>query len=148
MNWLQRMVARRDSPEPPPPPPGPRDLQIATAALLLEVSGADDRVDEAERAEIRRALGAAFGLAPEDLAGVLESAGQRAGEAVSLHEITRLLDRAFTAEQKGAVIELLFRVAFADAFLDGEEELLIRKAATLLHVEHPEFVAVRKRAQS
>ncbi len=147
MSWLQRMVARGDAPE-PLPPPGLRDLQIATAALALEVSGADDRVEESERAEIRRALGAAFGLAPEELAGVLNAAQRRTGEAVSLYELTRLLDRAFTVEQKGTVVELLFRVAYADAFLAGEEEHLIRKVATLLHVEHPAFVAARRRARS
>ncbi len=147
MRWLTRIVARGEAPA-PLPPPSPRDLQIATAALLLEVSEADDRVDDTERAEIRRALGSAFGLAPDDLAGILESAGRSAGNAVSLHEITRLLDRAFTSGQKATVIELLFRVAFADTFLAGDEEYLIRKVATLLHVEHPEFIAARRRASA
>ncbi len=146
MSWLERITSRRETPE-PLPQPGPRDIQIATAALLIEVSGADDRVEETESAAIQRALGTAFGLAPEELASLLEAAERRTGEAVSLYELTRLLDRAFTADQKATVIELLFRVAFADAFLAGEEEHLIRKVATLLHVEHPAFLAARARAK-
>ena len=58
------------------------------------------------------------------------------------------MDRAFTGEQKATVVELLFRVAFADGRLAGEEEHLIRKAATLLHVEHPAYLAAKARARA
>ena len=153
MGWISDLVRgrtgpRKDTPAAPPPPPSPRDVQIATAVLLLEVSAADHEVDERESRAILESLRTAFALAPEETADIVELAGRRSREAVSLYEFTRLVDRGFTPEQKATVIELAFRVAFADGWLAGEEEHLIRKLATLLHVEHPAFIAAKLRAQA
>ena len=130
------------------PPPGPKEVQIATAVLLIEVSAADHEVDPREREAIVAGLESAFGLSPDETAEVVEVAGNRSADSISLYEFTRLVDRAFTPEQKGTVIELLFRVAFADGRLAGEEEHLIRKAATLLHVERPAYLAAKTRART
>lgn len=150
MGWIRDFAGGRRRPDetgPPPPPPSPRDVQIATAALLVEASAADHQVDERETQAILAGLQSSFALSPEETAEVVEVAGRRSSKAVSLYEFTRLVDRAFTREQKATVIELLFRVAFADGRLAGEEEHLIRKVATLLHVEHPAFIAARLRAK-
>ena len=150
MGWIRDLVAGRpgrQAPAGPLPPPDPGDVRIATAVLLIEVSAADDEVDPRETEAIVAALRDAFGLSAGETGEVVALAGKRSREAVSLYEFTRLVDRAFTREQKATVIELLFRVAFADGRLVGEEEHLIRKAATLLHVEHPDFIAARMRAK-
>ena len=122
-------------------------MQIATAVLLLEVSAADHEVDEREKQEIVRSLESAFALTPEETAEIVELAGRRSAEAVSLYEFTHLVDRSVAKEHKATIIELLFRVAFADGWLAGEEEQVIRKVATLLHVEHPAFIAAKLRAK-
>ena len=150
MGWISDLASggRRRRPEQvPPPPPSPRDVQIATAVLLLEVSAADHEVDEREKQEIVRSLESAFALTPEETAEIVELAGRRSAEAVSLYEFTHLVDRSVAKEHKATIIELLFRVAFADGWLAGEEEQVIRKVATLLHVEHPAFIAAKLRAK-
>ena len=58
-----------------------------------------------------------------------------------------MVDRSLAKEHKATIIELLFRVAFADGWLAGEEEHVIRQVATLLHVEHPAFIAAKLRAK-
>ena len=85
--------------------------------------------------------------APEETAEIVAVAGRRSAEAVSLYEFTRLVDRSLAKEHKATIIELLFRVAFADGWLAGEEEHVIRQVATLLHVEHPAFIAAKLRAK-
>ena len=149
MGWISDLVSggRRRPEHAPPPPPSPRDVQIATAVLLIEVSAADHDVDERESREIVRSLESAFALSPEETAEIVDIAGRRSAEAVSLYEFTRLVDRTLAGEHKETVIELLFRVAFADGWLAGEEEQIIRKVATLLHVEHPAFIAAKLRAK-
>ena len=138
----------RDAGGEPPPPPDPGEVRIATAVLLLEVSAADHEVDARERRAAADALADAFGLSAGEAAGILAEATRRAAEAVSLYEFTRAVDRSFSPAQKVTVIELLFRVAFADETLAGEEEHLIRQAARLLHVPHAGFIAARQRAQA
>ena len=149
MGWISRLTgnAPRRAPQAPPPPPEPRDFQVATAALLLEVSAADHEVEEREREAILNSLRTAFGLSTGETAEILKAASRRTEKAVSLYEFSRLVDRSFTPAQKATVIELAFRVAFADEHLAGEEEHLIRKLATLLHVEHAAFIAAKLRAR-
>ena len=149
MGWIGDLVSggRRRPEHSPPPPPSPRDVQIATAVLLLEVSAADHDVDERERRAIVQSLESAFALSADETAEIVRLAGRRSSEAVSLYEFTRLVDRSLTKQHKATVIELLFRVAYADGWLAGEEEQVIRKVATLLHVEHPAFIAAKLRAR-
>ena len=149
MGWISDLVkgGRRRPEHSPPPPPSPRDVQIATAVLLVEVSAADHDVDERETREIVRSLESAFALTPEETAEIVAVAGRRSTEAVSLYEFTRMVDRSLAKEHKATIIELLFRVAFADGWLAGEEEHVIRQVATLLHVEHPAFIAAKLRAK-
>ena len=148
MGWITDLTrSRRRDPETPPPPPETRDVKIATAALLLEVSAADRKVEERETRTILSSLEAAFGLTPAETAEILRAASRRTEEAVSLYEFSRLVDRSFTAAQKATVIELAFRVALADEHLAGEEEHLIRRLATLLHIEHAAFIAAKIRAR-
>ena len=128
MGWISDLVSggRRRPDSSPPPPPSPRDVQIATAVLLLEVSAADHDVDERESREIVRSIESAFALSADETAEIVEIADQRSSEAVSLYEFTRLVDRSLSREHKATIIELLFRVAFADGWLAGEEEQVIR----------------------
>ncbi len=148
MSWLRDFMGGRSPSEAPPPPPSPREIHTATAVLLLEVSRADHEVDERERRAILAGLASAFSLTEEETAEVVAIAGKRSAEAVSLYEFTRLVDRSFSRAEKERVVEALFRVAFADETLAGEEEHLIRKVATLLHVEHPAYIAAKLRARS
>lgn len=149
MGWISDLVSggRRRPDSAPPPPPSPRDVQVATAVLLLEVSAADHDVDAREEREIVRSLESAFALTPEETAEIVGVAGRRSAESISLYDFTRLVDRSLSKQHKATVIELLFRVAFADGWLAGEEEQVIRKVATLLHVEHPAFIAAKLRAK-
>ncbi len=149
MGWMSDLIgSRRREAAVPPPPPRLRDLQIATAALLLEVSGADHDRGKREKKAILRSLQTAFGLDEAETVDVVAAADRRTGDAVSIYEFSHLVDRSFRADQKALVIELAFRVAFADERLAGEEEHLIRRLATLLHVSHDAFIAAKLRARA
>ncbi len=160
MGWISDLISPKRGEASPPrwqsaaaaapreEAPDAREVRIATAVLLLEVSQADHEVDDRERRAAAQALQSAFGLSAEETSGVLAEADRRSAESVSLYEFARAVDRSFSAAQKATVIELLFQVAFADATLAGEEEHLIRKAASLLHVSHSAFIAAKARARA
>ena len=56
------------------------------------------------------------------------------------------INSGFTREQKLALIEQMWRVAYADGDLDKYEEYTIRKLSDLLYVEHHEFIRAKLRA--
>ena len=127
---------------------GEHALQLAAAALLFEVVRADGEVKPEERTVMQAAVQSTFGLAAEETAELIELAEQESRTAVSLYEFTRIIDTAFSPEQKKRVVELLWLVTFADTYKDAQEEHLVRKIAGLLHVPHPDFIDAKIRARS
>lgn len=115
-------------------------LQLATAALLIEVSRADFEVADEERSAILEALRTSFGLDESETEQLIALAEEQVRQSVSIYEFAHLCDRGFTPEQKKHIIGLLWEVAFSDERLDEGEEYLIRKVAKLLHVPHRDFI--------
>ena len=120
--------------------------QLATAALLLEMSRADFDAKPEEREAVRRAVEQTFGLGKEETETLVELAEQEVADATSLYQFTRLINDHFDAEEKAHVVELLWRVAYADGSLDKYEDHLARRVADLLHVPHKTFIRAKHRA--
>jgi uncharacterized tellurite resistance protein B-like protein len=109
---------------------------------------ADDEVKDEERTVMRGAIQGTFGLSREEAEELIALAEQESRQAASLFEFTRLVDEAFSAEQKKRIVELLWLVCFADAEKHPLEEHLVRKIAGLLHVKHPDFIDAKIRARA
>ena len=124
-----------------------RALQLATAALLIEISRADFEVADEERVAIEEALTRSFDLSEDETREIIELAQAEVDESVSLYEFTRLVDTSFTRDQKKHIIGLLWEVAFSDDRLEEHEEYLIRKIAKLLHIDHSDFIVEKLRAK-
>lgn len=121
--------------------------QLATAALLFEISRADYDIKGAERDAVSAAVRRAFGLTPEETAELVRLAELEAEQSTSLYEFTRLINEHFSKAEKQHVVELLWHIAYADRHLDKYEEHLIRKIADLIHVPHRAFIRAKQRAR-
>ncbi len=124
-----------------------RAQRLATAALLIEVSRADLEVKDEERAMVAESVARIFDLSPDETAELIRLAEEEVRSAVSLYQFTRLIDKDFSMDRKKQIVELLWRVAFADDEKDRYEEHLIRRIADLLHVPHDDFIQAKLRAQ-
>lgn len=122
-----------------------RALQLATAALLLEVARADYHVAKDERHVIVNAVQEMFGLSPQETAELVALAESEMEDATCLYEFTRLVNDHFDHEQKLKVVENLWQVAFANLDKDKYEEHLIRRVCDLIYVSHKDFVRLRER---
>jgi len=120
-----------------------RALHLATAALLIEVTRADYQVELSEQKAVVAAVQDLFGLTVQETDELIALAEQEARQSVSLFQFTELVDRQFTAEQKVRVVEMMWRVAYADRHKDKYEEHVVRKVAELLHVPHSAFIRAR-----
>jgi uncharacterized tellurite resistance protein B-like protein len=124
-----------------------RSLELATAALLIELTRADFKVQEAERRAVEEAVRRVFDLSAEKTEEIIRLAREEASKSLSIYEFTHLIDRGFPIEKKTYIVELLWRVAFSDSELEQHEEYLIRKIAKLLHVRHEDFIDAKIRAR-
>ncbi len=126
---------------------GDHALNLATAALFIEVVRSDFQVKEEEKRAVEASLGQLLDLSNDETAELIQLAEQEADESVSLFEFTSLVHNNFSPEKKARMMELLWRVAFADGRLDHHEEHLMRKIQRLLHVPQKDYIATKLRAR-
>jgi uncharacterized tellurite resistance protein B-like protein len=122
-------------------------LRLATAALLIELTRADFEVKDEERRAVEEGVRRTFGLTEAETAELIGMAEEQVRRAVSIYEFTHLIDQGFSEEQKKRLVELLWRVALSDSRIEAHEEQLIRKAASLIHVRHKDFIDAKIRAR-
>lgn len=122
-------------------------LQLATAVLLVEVMRSDTTLQASERDAVLSALTQRFSLTPDELDLLLELAQHTAKEAHDYHQFTDRINTHFSHPQKVAMVESLWRVAYADGHLDAHENHAISKIAGLLHVTHGEYIAAKLHAK-
>jgi uncharacterized tellurite resistance protein B-like protein len=122
-------------------------IQLATAALLIEVARIDSASTEGERAAVLHAVREKFGIPGAEAAALIELAEAEVSQAHDYFQFTSLVNRHFSAEQKLRIIELMWRVAYADAELSAHENHLMRKIGDLLHIPHGDYIAAKMRAR-
>jgi len=122
-------------------------IELATAALLLEVSRADGEISADERGAATRALQGKFHLSQEETTALLQLAEAEVREASDTFQFTSLVNKRFTRGQKIRVIELMWQVAYADGARDVFEDHVIRKLADLLYVDHGDYIAAKLKAR-
>lgn len=120
-----------------------RRVQLACAALLIELMKTDARIDERETETLTRVLGSTFGLGQETLRELVRLADDEANNATSLYEFTSLINSEYEYEDKLKLIENMWRIAFADGELDKYEDHLIRKTSELIYVRHSDFIQTK-----
>ena len=118
--------AASDDGAPSPPQSDEEALQLATAVLLVHVMRADNQVDQDERSEVIRGVREAFGLTDDGALALIIAAESQADAAISLHPLTTLLNNELDLAQRTHIIELMWRVVYADGHKDDEEEYLVR----------------------
>ena len=122
-------------------------LDLATAVLLVEVSRADFEQDASEAAAIRHLLLEFLSLTEAAVDELLRQAHQEADQLVSLQHVTRWMNEALDQQAKLHVIELMWRVVYADGHKHHYEEHLLRQVAELLYVPHADFIRARHNAE-
>ena len=132
---------------PAPQERGEHSLELATAVLLVEVMRADPALGEAERVSVAQALRGRFAMQPDEVDRLVELAHETSRSANDFYAFTSVINERFRHEEKVHVVELMWRVAYADGHLDAHERHLISKVADLLHVTHGEYIAAKLHAK-
>ena len=120
-----------------------RVLEMAAAALLIEVSKADFQIDEAERRAVINAMRVVFKLGDEEIHELTEEAERTSEDATSFYGFTRVINDQCSHDEKLKLLEQFWRIAYADGRLDKYEDHRIRRISELLHLSHREFVQMK-----
>jgi len=118
-------------------------IQLAAAALLIELSRADFQRAPEEQQAIETALQKSFKLSDEQLAKLIDLAEQENRDATSLYQFTNLIKDEYSLEQRFQLVKMLWQVAMADGELSKYEDHLIRKIAELIYLPHSQFIQAK-----
>lgn len=121
-------------------------LQLASAALMIEVLYADHSFGTRELETLREVLQEHFELGPQDADRLIQLADEERIEATDYYQFTSLINECYTQPQKRELITRLWQMAYADNSIHKFEEHLVRRLADLLHVPHSAFMQSKHRA--
>jgi uncharacterized tellurite resistance protein B-like protein len=127
-------------------PLAPEDCRLALGALMVRLSRADDHYSAAERAKIERTLALRYGLDPGAAAALRTEAERAEAAAPDTVRFTRVIKEAVPYEERLAVIEALWRVAFADG-IAADERGFLRLVANLIGVTDRDSGLARQRME-
>lgn len=117
------------------------------AYILSRVAHADLETSAAETRAMERIVAEHGGLPEEQAVLVVEMARShnRIFGGTDNFLVTRAFREMATQEQKLALLDCLYAVSSADHAISSTEDNEIRRIATELRVEHPDWIAVRSR---
>lgn len=127
--------------------PNEQSLAIAAACLLLEVARSDTEQDHLEFEAIRSVLESRFAVDKSMTDELLDAAESQVEEAHDLFQFTKIINDAFSYQQKEHLLFAMWQVAFADGALAAIEDHIIRRIAGLLHLPHEDFIRLKLRAK-
>lgn len=121
--------------------------QLAAAALMIEVGTIDENFDNTETQALTAELRRQFELDADTLQQLVDRARAERNDSTSLYQFTRLVNDAFSPEEKCQLLLGMWRVAFADGNLDKYEEHIIRRISELIYVPHKDFIRTKHAAR-
>lgn len=121
--------------------------EVAAAALLVEAALADGIYADIESDQIALILLESFDFDAARADAVLAQGETLAEEAVDAHQFTKHVKK-LPMNQRIAIIEGLYLVAFADGEKCPIEDAFIRQVAGLLYIEDVPRAGARKRAEA
>jgi uncharacterized tellurite resistance protein B-like protein len=124
-----------------------RHLQMAAAALMVCVVRADQASRQDEHRVLEKAICRTIGVDADTAARIVRVAEERLGSETPFADFLQLLNDGCTDAEKKSVLEALWRIAFADAELQGHEEYLVRKVARYLGLSTADLVETKLKAR-
>ncbi len=121
------------------------DYRVAAAALLVHVATLDHDLTGPARRRLRDLLMAQFSLTDALTDELIEAAMAADREAVDFYHFTSLLMRTLDEEGRLRVVEMLWRMAFADGAISEFEDNMMWRVADLLAVSPQDRIALRQK---
>ena len=121
------------------------ETQLAAAALLVEAARMDDNFDDVEWAAIRKLVEERFGLERQEAEALIAAADEEVEESVEIYRFARVIKDKFDAADRVKMIEMLWRVVYADGEVHDYEANLLRRVAGLIYVSDRDSGTARKK---
>ncbi|SEK95324.1 Uncharacterized conserved protein, tellurite resistance protein B (TerB) family [Colwellia chukchiensis] len=118
-------------------------LELACSVLLCEVMLADGKQGPDEQQKLSELLQQQFHLSNQQTHEIISLALSLCENATDFYQFTKTINENYSLQQRITMVDLLWKMAYADGELASIEEHIIRKIADLLHLRHSEFIQTK-----
>lgn len=123
------------------------EVRVATTVVLLTVAEVDMELHPKEVETMMTMLAKTYHLNEEEMGTLMALAAESRGHVPDLWPFTNTIRRVLTEEQKLHLLEMVWRVAFADGKLDPHEDNLAHRLQHMIAVNHSLLMEAKKRAR-
>jgi uncharacterized tellurite resistance protein B-like protein len=116
------------------------EIYVATLALFIEMAYIDGKFSIEETQHITQIFTTEYGLDKDYLEQLTRLAEQELKNSHDLWKFTNLINRNLNHSEKIRMVELIWKIIYADGKLDSYEDYLIHKLARLLNLAHSELI--------
>jgi uncharacterized tellurite resistance protein B-like protein len=121
------------------------DIRVATCAIFLELASIDNEFSEEERQNILSMMQDEYNVSREHAIALAELANRELAESVDVWKFTNQINENYSEGEKMRIVELLWRLVYADGRLDAHEDYLMHKLGKLLRLQHRQLIAAKLR---
>ena len=123
------------------------DIELTASILAYEIARSDGDISKSELKlllnEIKK-ISIKVGQKEKEILSIIENYSKN---SVSFHEFIFDINETFSKNEKLALIEFLYDVAFADKILEVSEERLIRRIADLIKIKDLEVLKIKDKSK-
>ena len=126
----------------------PQDPAVAMCALFLEMANIDGEFSELEKESILTVMRSEYGISDDIVTELMAEAEKERGQSIDLWQFTNLINQNYDLEAKLKIIEMFWKVAYADGRLDSHEDYLLHKLAKLLRLSHKQLIDAKLKVKN
>ncbi|MFQ5455522.1 MAG: TerB family tellurite resistance protein [Nitrospirota bacterium] len=123
------------------------DLEVATCAILLEIANIDGEFSKEEQDIIIGILKDKFSLTDSAVNELMELTREELSDSIDIWQFTNSINNQLSKEEKLDLIEVIWKVIYADSLLDKHENYFVHKLQNLLRISHSELIDAKLKAK-
>tara|TARA_B100001248_G_scaffold252059_1_gene227797 strand:+ start:521 stop:949 length:429 start_codon:yes stop_codon:yes gene_type:complete len=113
----------------------PKNLKLISLCLAYEVANADNDIDVREKnlilEKIKKSIDLSI-LTEKEIFSIIQEESEK---RVSFYDIINDINQNLDKKEKIDILKMLWEIAYADKFLDVDEERIIRRSAEMLGIK-------------
>tara|TARA_B100000959_G_scaffold137717_1_gene144750 strand:+ start:691 stop:1149 length:459 start_codon:yes stop_codon:yes gene_type:complete len=116
------------------------DVRLATCALFLEMANIDGEFSKEEQESVTSMLKEKFQLSDEYTTELMKISRKELDGSIDLWQFTNLVNQNYSRDEKISIVEMIWKIVYADGKLDKHEDYLVHKLGKLLRLSHKELI--------
>ena len=124
------------------------DIELTASLLAYEIARGDGDVSESELSIILNEIKKITSKVGKSEQEILKIIQDFSSDSISFHEFIEDINKDYSKEDKLALLNFLWSVAFADSVLEVNEERLIRRVADLIHLKDIDVLKIKDKVRN